>query len=112
MPRRGNRAVLPQARQGLDRFKYEIANQVGVDFNQNGGYLGHLPSAVNGRIGGQMVRNMIAAAEQALIQQAASGVKAGFAQALQQAIPSVSASYTNETNLTSPALQNQNLPTQ
>ncbi|HHY48043.1 MAG TPA: alpha/beta-type small acid-soluble spore protein [Firmicutes bacterium] len=109
MPRR-NRAVLPQARPGLNRFKYEIANQVGVDFNQYGGYLGHLPSAVNGRIGGQMVRNMIAAAEQALVQQAMSGVKAGFTQALQGALPSVPTNFTNETNVLSPAQQN--VPTQ
>ncbi|HAV21041.1 MAG TPA: spore protein, partial [Firmicutes bacterium] len=39
MARRGrNQIVVPQARQALDKFKYEIASQVGVDMNQNGGY--------------------------------------------------------------------------
>ncbi len=82
MARRGrNQIMVPQARQAMDKFKYEIANQVGgVDMDQNGGYLGHLPSAVLGRIGGQMVRNMIAAAQNSLSQQATTGLTAGFSQ--------------------------------
>jgi hypothetical protein len=97
--RRGrNQIVVPQARQALDKFKYEIASQVGVDMNQNGGYLGHLPSAVLGRIGGQMVRNMIAAAQQSLTQQATSGLTAGFSQALQGSKVNITSGYTNETN--------------
>jgi len=97
--RRGrNQIVVPQARQALDKFKYEIASQVGVDMNQNGGYLGHLPSAVLGRIGGQMVRNMIAAAQQSLTQQATSGLTAGFSQALQGSKVNHTSGYTNETN--------------
>jgi hypothetical protein len=97
--RRGrNQIVVPQARQALDKFKYEIASQVGVDMNQNGGYLGHLPSAVLGRIGGQMVRNMIAAAQQSLTQQATSGLTAGFSQALQGSKVNLTSGYTNETN--------------
>ncbi|MGB3843869.1 MAG: small, acid-soluble spore protein, alpha/beta type, partial [Bacillota bacterium] len=56
------------------------------------------PSAVLGRIGGQMVRNMIAAAQQSLTQQATSGLTAGFSQALQGSKVNLTSGYTNETN--------------
>ena len=99
MARRGrNQIMVPQARQAMDRFKHEIANQVGVDMDQNGGYLGHLPSAVLGRIGGQMVRNMIAAAQNSLSQQATTGLTAGFSQALAGGKVNLTSGYTNETN--------------
>jgi hypothetical protein len=96
MPRRNNNQILnPQARQALNQLKYEIASQVGVDYNTSGGYLGDIPAREAGRIGGQMVRNMIAAAEQSLISQTVAGAQASFAQALR---PQVSTNFTNETN--------------
>ena len=95
--RRGrNRLIVPEARQAMDKFKEEIANQIGVDMNQNGGYLGHLPSAVVGRIGGNMVRNMIAAAQNSLSQQATTGVTAGFSQALSGSKVNLTSGYTQE----------------
>jgi len=90
--------MVPQARQAMDKFKYEIANQVGVDMDQNGGYLGHLPSAVLGQIGGQMVRNMIAAAQHSLSQQATTGLTQSFTEALQGSKVNLTSGYTNETN--------------
>ncbi|NLA07289.1 MAG: alpha/beta-type small acid-soluble spore protein [Firmicutes bacterium] len=97
--RRGrNQIMVPQARQAMDKFKYEIANQVGVDMDQNGGYLGHLPSAVLGQIGGQMVRNMIAAAQHSLSQQATTGLTQSFTEALQGSKVNLTSGYTNETN--------------
>lgn len=61
---RTNRLLVPEARAAMDRFKFETASEVGV---QNyDGYLGHLPSRVNGAVGGNMVRKMIAAYEQSL----------------------------------------------
>ena len=78
---RSNNVLLPQARQGLERLKQEVAAELGVPNYQ--GYLGDVPSRINGAVGGNMVRRMIAAAEQALVEQAAGQVQAGFRQALQ-----------------------------
>jgi len=77
-----NRILNPQARQALDQMKYEIASQVGIDYNSYGGYLGDIPAREAGRIGGQMVKQMIAAAEQSLISQTVAGAQASFNQAL------------------------------
>ena len=45
--------VVPEAREGLNRFKMEAANEVGVNLKQ--GYNGDLTSKQAGSIGGQMV---------------------------------------------------------
>ena len=47
-----------QAKEALERFKQEAANEVGV--NLKNGYNGDLTSRQAGSIGGQMVKNMIA----------------------------------------------------
>lgn len=83
--RTGNQALLPQARQALDRFKYEVAQEI---FPQNGvqlppsNYWGDIPSRLNGAVGGHMVRRMIAAAEQSLVEQATGQAQAAFRGAL------------------------------
>ena len=56
-----NKIVVPQAREALDRFKMEAANEVGV--NLKNGYNGDLTSKQAGSIGGQMVKKMIEAYE-------------------------------------------------
>lgn len=78
---RSNQTLVPQARQGLERLKQEVAQELGITNYQ--GYLGDVPSRINGAVGGNMVRRMIAAAEQALIEQATSQAQQGFRQALQ-----------------------------
>ena len=57
-----NRAEVPQAREALDRFKMEIANEIGVPLKQ--GYNGDLSSKQNGSVGGEMVKRMIRQQEQ------------------------------------------------
>lgn len=52
-----NRIEVPQAREALNRFKYEVANELGVPLKQ--GYNGDLTSRENGSVGGEMVRRMI-----------------------------------------------------
>ena len=52
-----NRAEIPEAREALDRFKYEVANEIGVPLKQ--GYNGDLTSYQNGSVGGNMVKKMI-----------------------------------------------------
>ena len=46
-----------QAKEALERFKQEAANEVGV--NLKNGYTGDLTSRQAGSIGGQMVKKMI-----------------------------------------------------
>ncbi|NLJ90642.1 MAG: alpha/beta-type small acid-soluble spore protein [Clostridiales bacterium] len=52
-----NRIEVPHAREALNRFKYEVASELGVPLKQ--GYNGDLTSAQNGSVGGEMVRRMI-----------------------------------------------------
>ncbi|NLP33833.1 MAG: alpha/beta-type small acid-soluble spore protein [Clostridiales bacterium] len=56
-----NRAEIPEARAALDRFKFEVANEIGVPLKQ--GYNGDLTSRQNGSVGGYMVKKMIEAQE-------------------------------------------------
>ncbi len=52
-----NKKVVPEAKEALNRFKYEVANEVGVTLKD--GYNGNLSSRDAGRIGGNMVKKMI-----------------------------------------------------
>ena len=47
----------PQARAALDKFKYEVASEVGVTLKD--GYNGDISAKDAGKIGGNMVRKMI-----------------------------------------------------
>ena len=51
-----NQINVPQAREAMDRFKMQAAQEVGV--NLTNGYNGHLTSREAGSVGGQMVRKM------------------------------------------------------
>jgi len=64
MASRSNRALVPQAKAGLDRFKMEAAKEVGVNLKE--GYNGDLTSRENGSVGGQMVKRMVEAYEKNL----------------------------------------------
>lgn len=59
-----NRNEVPQAREALDRFKMEVASEIGVPLTQ--GYNGNLTSAQNGSVGGEMVRKMIKRQEETM----------------------------------------------
>ena len=56
-----NTKVVPEAREALDKFKYEVASEVG--FNLKQGYNGDISAKDAGKIGGQMVRKLIQQAE-------------------------------------------------
>ena len=51
-----NKINIPEARQAMNQFKMEAANEVGVNLKQ--GYNGDLTAKQAGSIGGQMVNNM------------------------------------------------------
>ncbi len=59
-----NRTEVPQARGALDKFKMEVANELGVPLKQ--GYNGDLTSAQNGSVGGEMVKQMIRKQEESM----------------------------------------------
>ena len=51
-----NRINVPEAKQGMEQFKLQAANEVGV--NLKNGYNGDLTSREAGSVGGQMVKKM------------------------------------------------------
>lgn len=59
--RSSNKAAVPEAKSALDRFKYEVASEIGVPLKN--GYNGDLSSKQNGSVGGYMVKKMIEAQE-------------------------------------------------
>lgn len=56
-----NRTLVPEAKDSLNQFKYEVATEVGV--NLKNGYNGDISAKDAGRIGGNMVKKMIQQAE-------------------------------------------------
>ncbi len=62
---RNSRKAVPEAMDSLDRFKYEVASEVGV--NLKNGYNGNISAKDAGKIGGQMVKKMIEQAENQMI---------------------------------------------
>ena len=56
-----NTTNVPEAREAMDRFKMEVANEIGVPLTN--GYNVNLTSAQNGSVGGYMVKKMIEAQE-------------------------------------------------
>ncbi len=59
-----NRTLVPEAKEGLNKFKMEAAQEVGVNLSQ--GYNGDLTSRQNGSVGGQMVKKMVESYEKNL----------------------------------------------
>lgn len=63
--RNRNRVEVPGARAALDHLKTEVASELGIP-NYDQLDLGALPSRLNGKVGGLMVRKMIEFAEHAM----------------------------------------------
>ena len=57
-----NRVVVPEAKEAMNKFKMEVADELGVPLSN--GYNGNLTSYQNGSVGGYMVKKMIEAQEQ------------------------------------------------
>ncbi len=55
-----NRVLVQGAQQALDKFKNEIASELGIDYS---GDKGNLTSRQNGYVGGTMVKRMISEVE-------------------------------------------------
>lgn len=59
-----NQKVVPEAKEALNKFKYEVASEVGV--NLKNGYNGDISAKDAGRIGGNMVKKLIQQAENSM----------------------------------------------
>ena len=60
-----NTNVVPQAKQGLNKFKLEIASEIGLS-NYDSVDKGNLTSRQNGSVGGEMTKKMVEAYEKGL----------------------------------------------
>ena len=56
------RVAVPEAKDAMNRFKQEVASEIGVPLKE--GYNGDLTSKQAGSIGGEMVKKMIMKQEQ------------------------------------------------
>lgn len=61
---KSKKSLVPEAKEALNKYKMEAANEVGVNLKQ--GYNGDLTAKQAGSVGGQMVRKMIENAENAM----------------------------------------------
>ena len=61
MTNNSNKSAVPEAREALNKFKYELSSEVCVNLMQ--GYIGDISSKDAGKIGGQIVKKMIEQAE-------------------------------------------------
>ena len=59
-----NQINVPQAKEAMEKFKMEAANEMGVTLKN--GYNGDITSRQAGSIGGQMVKKMVEAYENGL----------------------------------------------
>lgn len=62
---------VPEAKGAMDRFKFEVANELGVPLSD--GYNGDLTSKQNGSVGGYMVKKMIENQERQMAQGQGTG---------------------------------------
>lgn len=63
---KSNRVEVPEAKAALERFKTEVASELGVNLKE--GYNGDLTSAEAGSVGGNMVKKMIKRQEEQMSQ--------------------------------------------
>ena len=59
-----NKTSVPEAKEAMNRFKMEVASELGVNLKE--GYNGDLTSKEAGSIGGEMVRRMIKKQEESM----------------------------------------------
>ena len=64
MSSNNNQINVPQAKEAMERFKMEWANEVGVNLKQ--GYNGDISAREAGSVGGQMVKKMIESYENSM----------------------------------------------
>lgn len=63
MARRANKLLVPGAQQALEQMKNEIANEMGISLGAD------TTSRLNGSVGGEMVKRLVAMAQQQIASQ-------------------------------------------
>ena len=61
---KNSKTLVPEAKEAMNRFKMEAANEVGVNLKQ--GYNGDITAKQAGSVGGQMGKKMIENAENSM----------------------------------------------
>ena len=74
--RSSNKAAVPEAKGALDKFKYEVATELGVPLTD--GYNGDLTSRQNGSVSGYMVKKMIEQQEKIIFNGNRTKMKWGY----------------------------------
>ncbi len=64
MSKSSNRMEVPQAKDAMNKFKMEVASEIGINLKE--GYNGDLTSREAGSVGGEMVRQMIKKQEESM----------------------------------------------
>lgn len=64
MANQSNNLVVPQAQAALNRMKYEVATEHGIQLSE--GYNGNLTTRDAGTIGGNITKRLVQMAEQSL----------------------------------------------
>lgn len=78
-----NTLMVKEAHQALDKFKYEVANELNINTQPiQGDYWGYMTARDCGAVGGHMVKRMIEAAERSLANQAAFQATTAFRQTI------------------------------
>ncbi|WP_408956311.1 small, acid-soluble spore protein, alpha/beta type [Natroniella sp. ANB-PHB2] len=54
-----NRLTNPMAKQAMDKFKLEVAQELNISNDYQSGYWGNMTSRECGSVGGEMVRRMV-----------------------------------------------------
>lgn len=75
MPRNSNQTVVPGVKNALNQMKFEVANELGIT-NYAQVDKGTLPSRVNGYVGGNITKRLVALGESALASNAAGAIGA------------------------------------
>lgn len=65
MANRSNQLVVPQAKHGIQQLKMEAAQQLGIQFPQDG-YYGNMTTRDAGSLGGYITKKLVQIAEQQL----------------------------------------------
>ncbi len=78
---RSNTLMVKEAAQAMEKFKYEVANELNINTQPiQGDYWGYMTARDCGAVGGHMVKRMIEAAQRSLADQAAYQATSAFRQ--------------------------------
>jgi hypothetical protein len=84
---KSNTLMVKEAAQAMEKFKYEVANELNINTQPiQGDYWGYMTARDCGAVGGHMVKRMIEAAQRSLADQAAFQASSAFQQTMSQPV--------------------------